>query len=54
MQVFVFSDRKTYETWCDARSCAGHKAAPGVADGATFTTIVCARGHLDTEIADGA
>jgi hypothetical protein len=44
MQLFVFADRKTYGTWCDAAKRPGFKAASGLADGPTFTAIVCAEG----------
>jgi hypothetical protein len=44
MQLFVFNDKKTYGTWCDAAKRPGFKHASGLADGPTFTAIVCAEG----------
>lgn|GEM_PF-3034550 len=42
MQLFVFKDRATYGTWCKAAGREGFAAASGLADGATFTAVVCA------------
>lgn len=49
IQVFVFKTRASYGAWLDAASLSQHKVATGVADGATFTALVCAEGlPLDT------
>lgn len=42
MQLFVFKDRASYGTWCKAAGREGFAAASGLADGATFTAVVCA------------
>jgi hypothetical protein len=44
MQVFVFAKRADYETWLDRADLAGFKKAAGVADGATFTTVIAGEG----------
>ncbi len=52
IQVFVFKTRASYGAWLDAASLPAHKAATGVADGATFTALVCAEG-LPTDTVRG-
>lgn len=42
MQLFVFKDRASYGTWCKAAGREAFAAAAGLADGATFTAVVCA------------
>ncbi len=44
MNLFVFKDRATFGTWCDKAGRGGFRAASGLADGATFTAIVCGEG----------
>lgn len=41
LQLFVFKDRATYGTWCDKAGRGAFRAASGLADGATFTAVVC-------------
>jgi hypothetical protein len=49
MQVFVFGKRADYETYMDRAGMPEHKLAAGVADGATFTTVIAGEGmDVDT------
>ncbi len=50
MQLFVFKDRPTYRGWCAKAGRAGFEAASGLADGATFTAVVCAEGIADDSL----
>jgi hypothetical protein len=50
LNVFVFADRKTYETYLDAAKLESFKAATGMADCGTFTTLVLSEGLGDETI----
>ncbi len=44
MKLFLFKERKSYEAYCEAAGLGSHKAAAGVADGATFAAVIAAEG----------
>jgi hypothetical protein len=44
MQVFVFAKRADYALYMDRAGLPQHKLAAGVADGATFTTVIAGEG----------
>ena len=48
LNMFVFQTRKDYETYCENAGLASHKKAAGLADGASFWTLVCGEG-LDAD-----
>jgi hypothetical protein len=50
MGIYVFHKRADYEAYLDRSGLASHKAATGVADGATFVTLVCAEGLDETSL----
>ncbi len=52
MQVFVFGKRADYATYMDRAGMPEHKLAAGVADGATFTTVIAGEG-MDAETLRG-
>jgi hypothetical protein len=44
LRLFVFRERAVYEVYCVAAELGDHKAATGLADSASFVTLVCAEG----------
>ena len=44
LNMFVFKTRADYETYCDNAGLSSHKKATGLADGASYWTLVCGEG----------